>query len=558
MIALLIFTRSLQAGAMGYLLKNTPSKELIEAIRFVDKGYSQIGPGLLSKLVSAMPQHPGKNGKHHATLPTQNLSQLISLPKRSSSWSYYGACWLLGNLIIWGISILYLQIAPTRYTSTWKIVLPGASSSTSINIPEIGQASSDRNSPYNSLIADPRENYRLLALSDEAIALAAASLQMSVKKFGQPKVEIVDNSTLMKFAINGSSPEQAKAKAIALNEALKSKLNRLRDEEASQPDANLSQALNNAEKKLETARQQLTDYQSSSGLNSNLQLTELSNNIERLQLERVQLAAQQKQYQSQFEALLNRLGLSVAQAQEAITLESDRVFQQYLDNYSQLSTELVNLQGKFSFSHPKVIAKQQDQQEASAALLARASALLGRSVDLSSLSRLGLDNNPQVGQKAILLERLITLNSEREGLTGKTAELERQIASLENKLQNSFESGAKVEKLRKNLQIAEAVYSSISTELEINKSKASSIYPSISLLTSPELPDEPSSPQPKLVIFGAVLASFFLTTALVSLKHRDRQMQGFLSLDHNFNSNSQSNHHQLIANSVNLDANPDK
>jgi DNA-binding NarL/FixJ family response regulator/uncharacterized protein involved in exopolysaccharide biosynthesis len=550
-------TRSLQAGAMGYLLKNTPTKELIEAIRFVNKGYSQIGPGLLNKLVAAMPHHPRENGKHPAGVATQNLSQLISLPKQSRPWWHYATWWLLGNLIIWGTSILYLQIVPARYTSTWKIALPGASSSTSINIPEIGQASSDRDSPYNSLVADPRENYRLLALSDDAIAPAATSLQISAKKFGQPKVEIVDNSTLMEFAIDGSSPEQARNKAIALHEALKSKLDRLRDEEASQPDANLAKALNNAREKLETARQQLTDYQTSSGLNSNLQLTELSNNIERLQLEKVQLAAGQQESQSQFEALLNRLGLSVTQAQEAIALESDRVFQQYLDNYSQLSTELVNLQGKFSAFHPAIIAKQEDREKASTALIARASDVLGRPVDFSSLSRLGLDNERQISQKAILLERLITLNSEREGLTGKITELERQIASLQGKLQNSFESGARVEKLRKNLQIAEAVYSSIWTELEINKSKASSIYPSISLLTSPDLPDEPSAPKPKLVIFGAVLASFFLTTALFSLRHRDRQMQRFLSLNH-FNSNSQNNHHQLVANSVNLDAAPDQ
>ena len=40
---------ALQVGAKGYLMKNTPSKELINAIYSAYKGYFQLGPGLLEK-----------------------------------------------------------------------------------------------------------------------------------------------------------------------------------------------------------------------------------------------------------------------------------------------------------------------------------------------------------------------------------------------------------------------------------------------------------------------------------------------------------------------------
>jgi HlyD family secretion protein len=43
--------RSLGAGAMGYLLKGTPAKELTEAIRSVYRGYAQIGPGAFQKIL---------------------------------------------------------------------------------------------------------------------------------------------------------------------------------------------------------------------------------------------------------------------------------------------------------------------------------------------------------------------------------------------------------------------------------------------------------------------------------------------------------------------------
>jgi DNA-binding NarL/FixJ family response regulator len=50
-------TQALQAGAAGYLLKNTPFEELTQAIRLVHKGYTQIGPGL-SSAVFQQPVQP--------------------------------------------------------------------------------------------------------------------------------------------------------------------------------------------------------------------------------------------------------------------------------------------------------------------------------------------------------------------------------------------------------------------------------------------------------------------------------------------------------------------
>ncbi|KAM3091415.1 response regulator [Phormidesmis sp. 146-35] len=43
---------AIRAGAKGYLLKDMPSKELADAIRFGYYGYTQFGPGLFDKLLS--------------------------------------------------------------------------------------------------------------------------------------------------------------------------------------------------------------------------------------------------------------------------------------------------------------------------------------------------------------------------------------------------------------------------------------------------------------------------------------------------------------------------
>lgn len=45
-------TQALQAGASGYLLKDTPFEELTQAIHLIHKGYTQVGPGLATKALS--------------------------------------------------------------------------------------------------------------------------------------------------------------------------------------------------------------------------------------------------------------------------------------------------------------------------------------------------------------------------------------------------------------------------------------------------------------------------------------------------------------------------
>lgn len=51
-------TAAIQSGAMGYLLKDTPSEELAVAIRAVYKGYTQLEPGIVKKLMTQFPSTP--------------------------------------------------------------------------------------------------------------------------------------------------------------------------------------------------------------------------------------------------------------------------------------------------------------------------------------------------------------------------------------------------------------------------------------------------------------------------------------------------------------------
>lgn len=51
-----LVAQAMAVGARGYLLKDTPSEELAMAIRSVAKGYSHFGPGIVQKMMGALPQ----------------------------------------------------------------------------------------------------------------------------------------------------------------------------------------------------------------------------------------------------------------------------------------------------------------------------------------------------------------------------------------------------------------------------------------------------------------------------------------------------------------------
>lgn len=75
-------SRSLSSGAMGYLLKGTPAKELTDAIRSVHRGYAQIGPGVYQNLALPQLQEVEK-------LPMMSSLGIASPPRETSPQRSY-------------------------------------------------------------------------------------------------------------------------------------------------------------------------------------------------------------------------------------------------------------------------------------------------------------------------------------------------------------------------------------------------------------------------------------------------------------------------------------
>jgi uncharacterized protein involved in exopolysaccharide biosynthesis len=219
------------------------------------------------------------------------------------------------------------------------------------------------------------------------------------------------------------------------------------------------------------------------------------------------------------------LKLSAGQATDAFALQTDQIFQQNLKNYSDASAALVVLESKFLPNHPTLIAEKAKRDAAQQALLDRGQSLLGRPMSLASLKQLNLssNNSGNSAPRDTLLEQLVTVQADQEGFTAQAQEIDQQIAQLESRLKSLTRRQATLDSLKRDMQIAEAVFSSTLARLDIGKSNTFGSYPLIQLVIQPTLPDNPSSPKEKLVLLGAASGSLFVFLGLVALWWRERQ-----------------------------------
>ena len=69
--------------------------------------------------------------------------------------------------------------------------------------------------------------------------------------------------------------------------------------------------------------------------------------------------------------------------------------------------------------------------------------------------------------------------------------------------------------LKRDVQVAEAVFSSALARIGTTKSDIFASYPMVQTLEAPEVPDRPSSPSPLLAVGGGMMASLAFTFSLV-------------------------------------------
>lgn len=456
---------------------------------------------------------------------TDSVTITRPIPKsrdKLAHWFPYLFIALLANAGIWVAAVAYLKLKAPTYTSSWAINVPVSGSAARVSLPEIGQTSYDSSSPYSVSTQDPRQNYKFVAESDAVLKAAAAQLNLSPEEFGQPKIKLGDSTSIIDFQVKGSTPEQARNKSFALYRALQARVNELRVQEFVQRDASFQSSLGASQKKLEIAQKRLSEYKAQSGLNSNDQLKALSDNIENLRKQRSEILAQQQQSNARMKQLTSNLNLSEQEAADAFALQTDQVFQQNLRNYSEASTNVVALSARFLPDHPSILAEEAKRDAARVALFSRGQELLGKPLNQAMLQKLNLSGG---GGRESLFQSLIDAQAENRGLQSQAQETNQQITLLENRLSSLSQKETTLEALKRDLQVAEAVFSSTLANLDITRSNAFGSYPLLQMIAEPNLSRVPTSPKKDVALVGASAASLFVTTGIVTLwLHQRRKM----------------------------------
>lgn len=436
----------------------------------------------------------------------------LESPKRSpsSGWWVYLVLGIVLNVGIWAGALLYLKIAKPKYVSKMAIILPGGNVGANVNLPTIGQASSSSTANSGGSSLDPRANYQYILNDEPVLEETAKFLNIKTSELGKPKSKLIDNTSILQVEIEAPTAEAAQERGFALHKKLMEKVNKLRQDEISKRDDGTQVTLDSAKIKLAETQQKLAAYKSRSGLSTTEQVKEVAVSLEQLRKQRAEMLAQDILLSDRLQQLSDSLGLSVNEASDAFTLQSDPIYQQSLRDYSDSTATLTVLDSKWGENHPNVVKELARQRNASEAVTNRASFLLKRRSNLQELAKLNLNVAGSTGKESLYRD-LVAVQAEQRGVSGQADEISRQIENFDNRLRDLTQKQLELDRLQRDAQVAEAVFASSLAKIDLSKSDIFTAYPLAQLLSPPSLADEPASPQPKIVLAGAFVGSLFIS-----------------------------------------------
>jgi uncharacterized protein involved in exopolysaccharide biosynthesis len=430
---------------------------------------------------------------------------------------------LCSYLLIATIVILYLNKAPS-YQSELELVLPGTGATSSVSIDNVGQVMSQTSAPFSAGGFNPRVNYKEMLLSRGVLLLASEKTEMATISFGKPKIALTEQTSILAISITGASAQQANRKAWALYESLQEELDRLRSDEVFRRDASIQGVLDDYRIKLNEARANVLEFQQSSFLVSQSQFDLLVTSLQSLKEKQIYLHAQSSNLEDYTYGLSKNLGVSSDLAGKAFILQSDVEFRGLLKELDASTSLLSEYESRWGEGHPKVIAQQLRYNAARESLLSLSNEIAGPHA-ANSFTSLDLEMNPK---RAQMFADLIEASAQREGVQAELADLRRTELQLSDQLKLYARESAVLDRLQREFDLAEAIFTSAAARLEAGKADVFASYPVIQLLTEPSIPTKIHSPITALGLAAGILGIVFITSGVIVLCNRRRIVKALL------------------------------
>jgi uncharacterized protein involved in exopolysaccharide biosynthesis len=410
---------------------------------------------------------------------------------------------------VWLLAGAYYFLMPPTYISRWTIILPTSSSSSSVNLETIGQASTTPSQPFGSVQLSPKVIYREIASSDQVRERAAASVGMPAKSFGRVRVRLIDETALMNFQITGKTPEEARAKGEALIAAFNTQLDVLRRDEMEKRARPTQESLKLYQSNVERARERIIEFQRESGLLSVNQFNEAASSVELLRRRLAERRAEHEKVAAEQKKLIARIGLPPDTAAQLLMLASNPSFARLATSFAEGEATVQENALRYGPNHPAMILAKQKRDGSIRQIENMAvSAGVGRSSEIRRLVMV-VGASPQ----SDLLRNLVAGEVLLTGTTREISKLEGEVLRLENEVARMGVDAARLESLRKDHLVAEAVFTSAAARLDTSKADHYSSYPLVQVLAQPDLPENRTQPRLAYAIAAGLVGTLFVLLA---------------------------------------------
>ncbi|WP_299934438.1 hypothetical protein [uncultured Pelagimonas sp.] len=443
-------------------------------------------------------------------------SGMRSWARRGKRWVYtktrrnlrYVSMFGMGLVAVWLPSLGYITTATPQFTSQFSLILPGAGSSTSVNLNKFGQASSYANSAFANGSISPTETYKRLIVADRILNAAAMVEQVSREDFGRPKIKLVDQTNLIHVELSADAAPAAQSRARALLASFFAEIDALRQDEIVQRQAGGEDAIADYVTSVRANRTLISDLREDSGLMSADQfkgrVAALEVLAERLQTLNGTAASQA----SRVANLESALQISAQHAAATLKLFSDEEYRVALAELAEAAALFATAKSKFGARHPERQAAQRTHETAQKAVLTLAASVTG----FSMAEVRSLDRAPD-GARADLLSELVREHATLEALRKEVSTLSAQHRKDAAEIQRLEPVASELEDRQRDFAVAEAVFASAIARSQSSKTDIYASYPLVQVLEDPNLPTRPSSPKTKLVLAAAIAASLMLAIA---------------------------------------------